>query len=82
MKTIQVTIDEPLLARLDEAAATDQVPRSGLIRSAVAQLLLDRELTELERRDEEAYRLCPDDDDEIAPWLKVQAWDEDDWDEE
>jgi metal-responsive CopG/Arc/MetJ family transcriptional regulator len=79
MKTIQITIDEPLLERLDEAATCERIARSGLIRSAIEQFLEDRELTELERRDEAAYREHPVDEDELAPWLKVQAWEDDDW---
>ena len=79
MKTIQVTIDEPLLTRLDNAAAHEQVARSALIRKAVQRFLADQAQRALDHADEEAYRKDPVDLDELRAWEKVQAWEDDDW---
>lgn len=81
MKTIQVVMDEPLLKRLDSAAACESVARSALVRDAVARLLAERDLEELERQDREAYLAMPMTDEEAGDWSKVQAW-PDDWREE
>jgi metal-responsive CopG/Arc/MetJ family transcriptional regulator len=80
MKTIQMTIDEPLLKQLDEEASRENIARSALIRIALAAELRRRRQAELERQDIEAYRLQPETPEELAElkqWAKVQDWGED-----
>ena len=55
MKTIQVTIDEPLLLRLDEQARCDKVARALFIRRAVEQRLDRLDLEEKLRKHQAAY---------------------------
>ena len=74
MKTIQMTIDEPLLKRLDHFAGEQQTSRSALIRDAVEACLRKLEIKEKERIDREAYLRRPQDPDEIAEWEEVQYW--------
>jgi metal-responsive CopG/Arc/MetJ family transcriptional regulator len=77
MKTIQMTIDEPLLKQLDEEASRENIARSALIRIALAAELRRRRQAELERQDIEAYRLQPETPEELAElkqWAKVQDW--------
>jgi metal-responsive CopG/Arc/MetJ family transcriptional regulator len=80
MKTIQMTIDEPLLKQLDEEASRENIARSALIRIALTAELRRRRQAELERQDIEAYRLQPETPEELAElkqWAKVQDWGED-----
>ena len=79
MKTIQVTIDEPLLLRLDKRARCEDFVRSAWIREVIADALWERDLAELNKQDREAYAAMPQTDEEITEWLEVQAWDEDEW---
>jgi metal-responsive CopG/Arc/MetJ family transcriptional regulator len=77
MKTIQMTIDEPLLKQLDEEASRENIARSALIRIALTAELRRRRQAELERQDIEAYRLQPETPEELAElkqWAKVQDW--------
>lgn len=66
MKTIQMTIDEPLLARLDHFSRQQQTSRSALIRDAVETCLRKLEIKEKERIHREAYERIPDDPEELA----------------
>jgi metal-responsive CopG/Arc/MetJ family transcriptional regulator len=75
MKTIQMTIDEPLLARLDQAAAADHVARSALIRVAVERELERIEIQEKIRRHQEAYARMPQSGDDLDWPVDPEMWD-------
>ncbi|MEO9254754.1 MAG: CopG family transcriptional regulator [Tepidiformaceae bacterium] len=80
MKTIQMTIDEPLLEQLDREASRENMARSALIRVALVAELRRRRQTELERQDREAYRLHPQTAEELAEvdeWMEIQDWGDD-----
>ncbi len=79
MKTIQVTIDEPLLHRLDDTARREELARSTWIREVIADALWQRDLDQLNKQDREAYAAVPQTDEEINGWIDVQARDDDDW---
>ena len=79
MKTIQVTIDEPLLHRLDERSRREKLARSAWIREVIEDALWERDLDELNRQDREAYAAMPQTGEEVNEWLPVQAWDDDEW---
>lgn len=55
MKTIQVTMDEELLERLDQDDETRRVGRSAVLRRAVAEYLARRRRSDIARRYQEAY---------------------------
>lgn len=74
MKTIQMTLDETLLERIDNMVDVLDTTRSAFIREAVEKALREYHWRELERLDEEGYRLFPQEDSEIEPWLKIQDW--------
>ncbi len=74
LKTIQMTIDEMLLERVDSVVETLATTRSAFIREAVERALEDHHWRELERLDEEGYRQFPPDDSEVEIWLGVQEW--------
>jgi metal-responsive CopG/Arc/MetJ family transcriptional regulator len=77
MKTIQMTIDEPLLKQLDEEASRENIARSALIRIALTAELRRRREAEMDRRHAEAYRLHPQTEEELAEldeWDEIRDW--------
>lgn len=59
MKTIQMTIDDELLAQVDQAIRSMNVTRSAFIRQALILALKRRKTIELERRHAEGYARFP-----------------------
>jgi len=74
MKTIQMTIDEELLERVDELVEELDTTRSAYIRELLEKALEAHHWRELERLDEEGYRKSPLDDQEVEVWLAAQDW--------
>ncbi len=74
MKTIQMTIDEELLERVDELIAELDTNRSAFMRELLERALEAHYWRELERQDEEGYRKFPPKDEEVEMWLGVQDW--------
>ena len=75
MKTIQVTIDEPLLDRLDFALArSGGEPRSAFIRRAVEEALFEAEEAEREKKHRDGYTARP-----LSPDESTWPTDEDAW---
>ena len=88
MKTISITIDEPLLGYLDEAAQTARKTRSELFRFALREWLDDQRRRRMVAEDRAAYEIHPVRPDEFAGLIAAQAAtlqeapepeDEDDW---
>ena len=75
MKSIQMTIDEPLLERLDEAAERLRMARSAFIRGAVERWLDDLQEAEWDRQHREAYERFPVEPDEF-PEPDDSVWDD------
>lgn len=65
MKTIQVTIDEPLLERVDCAAREQHAELSEFIRLALERELRRIDMREAERQYAEAYRKQPQTEEEL-----------------
>ena len=59
MKTIQMTIDEPLLVEVDRISQTLKTNRSEFIREALKLALQRQKTLELERRHAEGYARYP-----------------------
>lgn len=74
MKTIQMTIDEPLLEQLDQEASRENMARSALIRVALVAELRRRREADMDRRHEEAYRRNPQTREEVEEWDTERAW--------
>ena len=77
MHTIQVVLDEPLLASANAAAKRQNVNRSALIRRALQEYLKHLHTLELVERERKGYETFPQDEDEIRLWQEVAAWPED-----
>ncbi len=74
MKTIQMTIDEPLLEAVDRLSRARRTTRSALIRQAL-EAELRREQTRVEeRRHAEGYARHPVEPGEFDEWLEEQDW--------
>jgi metal-responsive CopG/Arc/MetJ family transcriptional regulator len=76
MSTIQVVIEEDLLRSADRAARRLKVNRSALIRDALRGHQQHLHMTDLERRERDAYERIPEDPAEFAAWDGVAAWPE------
>jgi len=76
MKTIQMTIDEPLLAEVDQMTQALNTTRSAFIREALELSLRRHAIAEKERQHEEGYTRHPVEPGEFDVWEDEQAWGE------
>ncbi len=78
MKTIQVTVEESLLAEFDQVAKELKTSRSVLICEAMRDLLRQRRIRQMEERDRLSYEKYPQQLDEL---ILHQVWEDDgeDW---
>ncbi len=74
MKTIQMTIDEPLLAEVDRVTQALKINRSEFIRQALKSALQRQKILELERRHAEGYARHPVQTDEFVIPESDLAW--------
>ncbi len=74
MKTIQITIDEELLQKVDLATHTIKIARSQFIRKALEDALRRLEIEEKERKQIEGYRNKPVTPGEFDVWESEQSW--------
>ena len=73
MKTISITIDEPLLGRLDRAAEAARRTRSELFRLALQEWLDDRRRRQLVAEDRAGYEAHPVRPDEFDGLIAAQV---------
>jgi metal-responsive CopG/Arc/MetJ family transcriptional regulator len=74
MTTVQMTLDEELVRRVDKAARRLRMSRSGFTRRALADALDRLQERELEERHREGYRRRPARRGEFDAWRREQAW--------
>ena len=74
MKTIQMTIDEPLLTAVDKLIADLNTTRSAFIRDALIQALQRYKIAQLEQKQAEGYARHPVEPGEFDGWETEQAW--------
>lgn len=74
MKTIQMTIEEPLLAEVDEVIASLNMTRSAFIRKALMLTLQQRKVALREQKHAEGYARHPIEPGEFDVWEAEQAW--------
>ena len=73
MKTISITIDEPLLGHLDRAAKVARKTRSELFRTALQEWLDGQRRRQLVAEDRAGYEAHPVRPDEFQGLIKAQA---------
>ena len=76
LKTIQMTIDESLLAEVDQVTQSLETTRSAFIRQALQLAVRRYKLSQMERQHAEGYARYPVEPGEFDVWLSEQAWDE------
>ena len=74
MKTIQITIDDTLLLRVDQATHLKKIARSKFIRLALEDSLRQIAIGELEQKQAEGYRRQPVTTGEFDVWEAEQVW--------
>jgi len=76
MKTIQMTIDEPLLAEVDQVIQTLNTTRSAFVRQALQLALRRHKIAKMEERHAEGYARHPVEPGEFDVWETEQVWGE------
>ena len=76
MKTIQLTIDEPLLAEVDRMIKILDTNRSAFIREALQLALQRHKIIEMEQKHAEGYARRPIEPGEFDVWENEQVWGE------
>lgn len=74
MKTVQMTLDERLVAEVDRLVEKLGTSRSAFTRDALRSALEERRVRELERRHREGYERHPVELGEFDVWEDEQAW--------
>jgi metal-responsive CopG/Arc/MetJ family transcriptional regulator len=74
MKTIQMTIDDELLAEVDRATAALKTNRSAFIRSALQLALQQYNIRQLEQQHAVGYQRQPIAPGEFDIWETEQRW--------
>jgi antitoxin component of RelBE/YafQ-DinJ toxin-antitoxin module len=76
METIQVSIDESLLAEVQQVTDALQMSASDFMKVALERAVQQREIIAKERRHAQGYAQKPQDPEEIAEWQDEQDWGE------
>jgi len=74
MKTIQMTIDEDLLKKVDEIIKQKKITRSAFIRESIVYYLKRKKILEMEKKHREGYKKKPVLQDEFQDWEDEQVW--------
>ncbi len=74
MRTVQMTLDEDLIASVDKAAKNLKTTRSGFARIALKEALDRIGIAALENKHRDGYKTKPVDKDEFAVWETEQDW--------
>ena len=76
MRTVQMTLDESLVAEVDRAAKRLKTTRSAFARDALRNALEALKIRELERKHREGYARKPVAEGEFDSWESEHAWGE------
>jgi len=74
MKTIQMTLDEDLVERVDEIVKKLNTTRSAFTREALREAISKLNMRKLEERHKRGYEIHPVNRDEFSVWEKEQDW--------
>ena len=74
MRTVQMTMDEDLVAQVDRAAKKMNTTRSGFTRQVLRKALEELTTKELVARYAEGYRKLPAEPGEFDVWENEQVW--------
>jgi len=74
LKTIQITLPQELLVKIDRTVTELDTNRSAFARQAFEEALFRLRIEQMERQDAEGYARQPQDLEEIALWESIQDW--------
>lgn len=74
MRTVQLTLDEELVAEVDRVATAEGASRSAFTRRALRHELERLRVAQLEARHRAGYERQPVEESEVAEWEDEQAW--------
>lgn len=74
MKTVQLTLDEPLVEEVDQVAREMGTSRSAFTRQALRAALARRRIEALEEQHRKGYELRPVEPSEVHEWEEEQVW--------
>lgn len=74
MKAIQMTLDEKLLQKVDDAIKRLNTTRSSFIRHALQKSLRDIKIKEMEKKHRDGYLKYPVKRGEFDIWEEEQIW--------
>jgi len=74
MKTIQMTIDEKLLEKVDQTSKKLRKTRSELIRVSLRKMLHELRIIEMENKHRAGYQKRPVTSEEFDIWEEEQVW--------
>ena len=74
LKTIQITLPQELLSKIDQTVTALDTNRSAFARQAFEDALFRLRIEQMERQDAEGYARQSQDLDEIALWESIQDW--------
>jgi len=74
MKTVQMTLDEELIAKVDHIATQLGSTRSAFTREALRQAIKQIEIEEKEQKHREGYARQPITPNEFGGWEDEQVW--------
>ncbi|MCL6449374.1 MAG: ribbon-helix-helix domain-containing protein [Armatimonadetes bacterium] len=74
MRTIQITIDDSLLAEVDRAVKQLRTTRSAFVRDSLQLALKKQKTLYLERKHREGYAKKPVEPGEFDLWESEQEW--------
>ena len=76
MKTVQMTLDEELISKVDKAARRLKTTRSAFTRQALRNELKQITTKQKEEQHRRGYAAHPEDPDEFGGWESEQVWPE------
>ena len=76
MQTIELTIDETLLAKLDQVIGQLSLTRAAFIQQSLEAALQQQEVLAQERRHAQGYARNPVQPGEFDEWENVRVWEQ------
>ena len=74
MKTVQLTLDEPLVDQVDKAVKELGTSRSAFTREALRAALARRRVQDLEKQHRKGYEAHPVEPTDIEDWEEELVW--------
>jgi len=74
MRTIQMTLDDDLVKRVDDIANELKTTRSAFTRDVLRKAVTQYNIRRLELKHRQGYAAHPVDKDEFSVWEKEQNW--------